>query len=89
MVLLDFAEQLLGSPELDDVSQEILERVRGKLMSEVMVNRQLGNVVLELRVPVGAPYADITEEARRIVQNLHLARDWLDEATRDRRMWAR
>ena len=89
MVLRDFAEQLLRSQGLDDVSEEILERIRGKLMSEVVANRQLGNLVLELRVSEGAPYADIAEEARRIVQNLHLARDWLDEATRDRRMWAR
>ena len=84
----DFAKRLLQWPGIKDASREVTVRLRRKLMKEISSNRQLGNLAIQLRVAPGSSLEEIAEEARHVMSNLDLARDWLDEATEDRRLWS-
>ena len=82
-----FSERLLKWQRFTNAGEEVKQRIRGKLTDEISVNRQLGNLVIELRVSRGASLKKIAEEARLVKINVGIARDWLDEATKDRHLW--
>lgn len=83
----DFSERLLEWPGITTVSKEVKDRIKNKLMSEISNNSHLANLTIQLQVSEGASLQEIAEEARQVESNVKIARDWLDEATKDRHMW--
>ena len=82
-----FSERLLEWPGINNVSKEVKERIQNRLMSEISTNSQLAKLTIQLQVTEGASLQEIAEEAKRVENNVKAARDWLDEATKDRLMW--
>ena len=84
----DFLEKLVQWSGTNHISKEVADQIRQKLTDETFINHQLANLVIQLRVPKGASLKEITEEAKRIKNNLKIAQGWLDKATSDRHVWA-
>lgn len=82
----DLAEWLLQWATVNDASEEVTRRLRNKLTREIDTNRQLGSLVIQLRLPKDVSLTEIATEAKKVEGNVVIARDWLDEATRDRFM---
>ena len=82
----EFSERLLKWPEMNNVSNQVMERIRNRLLSEISINSYLANLTIQLQVAEGASLQEIAEEARRIQNNVKIALDWLEEATKGRHM---
>ena len=86
--ILDFSKGLLRWLRFQNVNEEVQKSIRRKLTNKLHKNQNLGNLPIQLRVIRGVSIKEIAEEAKQILANLALARDWLDEATKDRKLWA-
>ena len=84
LTIRDFAEWILQWLTLNEVSEAVTSRIRDKLTNEIDANRQLGSLVIQLRLSKNVSLMEISERAKEIEANIILARDWLDEATKDR-----
>ena len=84
----EFSYFLSEWPGLTNTTDEARARITEILTREPGVNSQLANVEIQLRVPKGSSLEEIAKEAIQIQENLEIARDWLDDATRDRLSWA-
>ena len=58
-------------------------------MSEISNNSHLANLTIQLQIAEGASLQQIAEEGKRVEDNVKIARDWLNEATKDRHMWTK
>ena len=85
----DFSKRVLEWPGINSAGKEVSARIRNRLMSEISNNSQLANLTIQLQVAEGASLQEIAIEAGRVENNVEIARDWLDEATKDRHLWKR
>lgn len=85
----DFSNRVLEWLGINNASKEVTDRIRSRLMNEISNNSQLANLTIQLQVAEGASLQEIAVEAERIENNVKIARDWLDEATKDRHLWQR
>ena len=65
-------------------SEEVKRRLNEKLKREIDANPRLGALVIQLRAPRDVSPKEIATKAMTVKDNVFIARDWLDEATRDR-----
>ena len=84
--ILDFSKKLLSWPGIKNASKEVKKRTQ-QIIS--LKNQKLRNLPIQLRVIEGISVEDIAEEAKKVIVNIKLARDWLDETTKDRKLWTR
>ena len=80
----DFLKKLLQLPEINDAGEKIFKRIQTKLTVEISNSTMLANLPIQLRVTKKASLQEIEEEAEQIIENVKIARDWLDKATSDR-----
>ena len=85
--LWDFSEQLLSWPSIKNASEEVRNRIRSKLIIKLSDDQSLKTLPIQLRVVEGVSIGEIAEEAKQIKANIERARDWLDEATKERKYW--
>ena len=83
----DFSAKLLQWEGINNAGEEVFKRIQEKLTENISNNTDLINLPIQLRVSKGATLQEIAEEANQVLINVKIARDWFDEATKDRYTW--